>query len=126
MYISLGDLGLFILFCLTMTAGVIFIILMLNVIHLVKRVNSIVEANSQNINKSLTELPEVINNVNDFSKNANECLENANLAVGVIKGAVTDTVSTVEDSAEGVLDFVRAFSDIVKTIQGVVGMFGKK
>jgi len=122
LYISLGDLGLFILFIIAVTAGIFLIIVLVQLMGLLKKVRFIVDKNEQNLDQSLNTLPKVMDNVNE----ATEIIKNGLYKTEGTIDALTETfftsASAVETKTEAILSYVAIVSEVAK---GVYDFFSK-
>lgn len=120
--IPVGDLMLFLVFCMAVVVTVFVVILMLNLINLIKRANKIIDSNSGNLSKTLAILPETIRNVNDVSVDVKESMEKAGAFMETIEEAVTGTVVSVSEGTEGFMDIAKTAMNVFKM---VFSFFGK-
>lgn len=116
MTISIQDLGLFIIFCLIVAVAIFLIITLNNLNNIIKRANSMMDKNGENINKALTMLPETLKNVNDVAANVKENSEKVGNVIETVEGAVSETAAAVSDRTESILDFVKIANNVVKII----------
>ena len=121
--IPIKDLLLFIIFLLVITAGIFLIFLIYNLTQLIKRASKILEADSENIHKTLVLLPEATQNVNDVAVSIKSNMEKVEKAVGSVEDAVVETVAAVSEGTENVMNFVKIISEIIGI---VVGTFTSK
>lgn len=123
--ISVRDLLNFIMYFLGGTALIIFIIALIYVIKFVKRLDKLVEKNADNIDKTVSVLPEVADNINAVSLSLKNGIDKAEQTVEAIEDYVCDTVTTVSQGTEGILDFVSVVSEVIKSVLGFFSS-GKK
>lgn len=123
--ISVRDLLNFIMYFLGGTALIIFIIALIYVIKFVKRLDKLVEKNADNIDKTVSVLPEVADNINAVSLSLKNGIDKAEQTVEAIEDYVCDTVTTVSQGTEGILDFVGVVSEVIKSVLGFFSS-GKK
>lgn len=122
MLVDLFDIARFFIFCLVMTIGVFFIILLYNVNQFVKKANRVVEENSQNVYKTLYMLTDTMNNVNDITLSVKESIDKAGNAVESIGGTISETAATFNEGTGNLVEFVKIVSGVIRV---VLGMFSK-
>jgi predicted PurR-regulated permease PerM len=120
--IPVGDLMLFIVFCMAAVVTVFLVIMMINLINLIKRAIKIIDSNSENLSKTLAILPETVKNVNDVTVGLKENMEKAGVFIENIEDAVTGTVVSVSESTEGFMDIAKTAMSVFKM---VVSFFSK-
>jgi predicted PurR-regulated permease PerM len=103
--ISLPDLGLFILFVLACGVAVFLIMTLYNINRVVKKVNSIMEAGSEDLNKTIALLPETVGNVNEVAVSVKSNVDK-----------IAETAAAVTDKTQDALEIVRIAGTVVKTI----------
>lgn len=116
MYVDPFSIARFLVFCLAMTIGVFLIILIYNLVLLVKKANRIVDANDDNIHKTLTVLPETVNNINNVTLALKDSIDKAGNAIGALGGTVAETAATVNESTGNILEFVKVVNNIIRVI----------
>lgn len=121
--ITLGDLGLFILFAIGVTVGVFLIIALVKLIGLLKRITDLVDANRQNIDRSLENLPEVLENANEATTLVKNGLYKTEDTIDALSDTFLGTAAAVENKTEAVLNYVVIASEIAK---GVYEFFSKR
>jgi uncharacterized protein YoxC len=114
--ISLPDLGLFILFVLACGVAVFLIMTLYNINRVVKKVNSIMEAGSEDLNKTIALLPETVGNVNEVAVSVKSNVDKIGSVVESVEGAVAETAAAVTDKTQDALEIVRIAGTVVKTI----------
>ncbi|MFZ5990019.1 MAG: hypothetical protein ACOYWZ_23225 [Bacillota bacterium] len=122
---SLLDLANFILYTLGTAALVVLIITFININRLVKRVNKLVEKNEDNINRTVTTMPEAINNVNEVSLGIKRGIDKAGAAMETLESSICETVTAVSEGTEGFFDFVSIAGEVLKAVLSIFP-FGKK
>lgn len=116
MYITIEALVIFILVCLAVAVSIFLIITLNNLNRLLKKFNKIMETNKENIDKTISILPDTVNNLNEATISMKGTLDKAGSVIGTIDGAVTDTVVSVSDTTETVFEVVKVVGLIAKYI----------
>lgn len=124
--IRVGDLADFIIYSLGTAALIILIIALIYVIRFVKRVDKLLEKNTESINKAASLLPDTVANINDVSVSLKDGINKAEQTIGTVEDYICETVSTVSDSTEGLLDFVSIAAEVLKTITSFFQLGKKK
>lgn len=122
MYISLGDLGWFIMFLIAATAGVFLIIVLVQLMGLLKKIRYIVEKNEHNIDHSLNTLPHVMDNVNETTNIVKNGLYKTEDTLDALTDTFLTSASAVETKTETILSYVAIASEVAK---GVYDFFSK-
>lgn len=122
MYITLGDLGLFILFIIAVTAGIFLIIVLVQLMGLLKKVRFIVDKNEQNLDQSLNTLPKVMDNVNEATAIVKNGLYKTEDTIDTLTETFFTSASAVETKTETILSYVAIASEVAK---GVYDFFTK-
>ncbi len=121
MYITFTDLGIFILFLLLLTVGILFIIALVNLIGLLKRVRSLVDYNTANINKSLDDLPVVMDNVKQSTGIVKDGLSKTENTIDIFSETV-NSIAVTSSKAESWVNYLHVFWEVFNS---VVEMFSK-
>ncbi|WP_010251413.1 hypothetical protein [Acetivibrio cellulolyticus] len=124
--ISVRDIANFIIYSLGAAALIVLIIALVYVIRFVKRLDKLVEKNTDYINKTASLLPEVVDNINDVSVSVKDGINKAEQTVETIEEYICETVTTVSDTTEGLFDFISVAGEVVKTIVGLFPVGKKK
>lgn len=103
------DLLMFLVFCVTIAAGVFLIILIYHLTAFFKKLNRVFDQNNDNIRNTLTVLPE-------FVKNSNEVAVGLKEGITGIENAVGETASALGDGVDGILDFTKIVGNVVSVI----------
>lgn len=112
-YISVKDLGFFLLFLAGVTALVILSVFLVRLNGLIGKVTSILDTNKVNIDKTLGQLPDTVANVNSAVTDVRSAANSATEFIGGIGDRVSETAASVEDSYG---EFVDVFKNIVNII----------
>lgn len=116
----------FVILCCIITAVCVFLIIALyNAIKVIKRLDKVIETNNENINKTLTIIPETAKNVNDVTVVVKENLNKAGNVIGSLEDAVAETVASVSSGTENILSIVKIASSVISAITSVFNS-GKK
>ena len=154
-YLTLYDLGLIIVFILAVVGIIYFIITMKKVYELIGGVQRTLKTNEENINKTLSTLPEVmtqakdiaaslqvgarefetiapviLHNVSDISSSLKEGADIVVHSVDVIGTGISETVDTVSETVNTVRessdDAINLIKIIVEAVQYLVSRFSSR
>ena len=126
MYISLNDLGLFIVFCVVVVGGIFFTIAMFNLNKLIKKVNALLDKNSNNLDNTISSLPQLVNNTNDAMKTVKSGFDKVQGTIGEIEETIAETVVSVSEKADNLGIYFNTFTDIVKIFADIFVKAAKK
>ncbi len=124
--ISVRDLVNFVMYSLGAVALIVFIIALLYVIRIVRRLDKLVEKNTEYINKTASVLPDVVDNINDVSVSLKNGINKAEQTVETIEDYICETVATVSEGTEGIFDFVSVVSEVIKSVVAFFPLGKKK
>lgn len=97
--------------------GIVLIILLIKVLSLIKKVKTLVDDNCENINKTLSDVPVITENVKDISSTTKQVVDIA----GETVVNVLDSVSVISGTAKkgsGIIGIVTSILPIVMKIMG--------
>ncbi|QNO16016.1 hypothetical protein HYG86_15190 [Alkalicella caledoniensis] len=114
--LSLGDIGMFILFLLLLTVGIFLIITLKNLNELIKKATNIVNKNEVNINQSLEDLPHVMNNVKETTTLVKDGLHKTEETIYVLRESLIETASTVSSNTNTLINYVSFISEIARSV----------
>lgn len=115
-------LAVFIGFCLVVAVGVLLIIALVNFIKMTRKINKLIDDNTEHVNKTLKQLPSIAENLDKATISIKENVDTIGYSVGAIGGIFSGTPSTGEDSS-----FLLAIATIAESILKVIlGFFTKK
>lgn len=145
MYISVHDLGIFILFSLAVIISIYFIITLKNANILFTQVKNMIENNEKSIEKTISALPQlakntndiseilketmdkttpilpsIINNVDNISTNINKSVEKVGTKVEAIGEGISDTVNIVKERTEDVDLYLKIISEVMRLITSML------
>ena len=126
MYISLYDLGLFILFFVALAVGAYLIATLRNVLGILSQVRGILENQRTAVEESIEVLPELLNNSNEVVLGLKKTIDSTSSAVTYLEGNLTDTVDKVQETAETALLYARCITDVVKAVMTSFSKAGDK
>ena len=121
--IPLSELVTIILFLLGATALIFIILVLSKLLNVLKNVNSIVEGNKENIDKTIEKLPGITDNaleITDMLKNNMSDIQGVFESIGKISDTVKKGVDTINN------DIILKAKSIVDIIDAVKKMFDKK
>lgn len=119
MYISIGDIALFIGFCLVTIVSILSAIVLKKIISLIKKVNTVLDSNKSNIEKTITILPDTVQNLNDAAASFKNTMNKAGLIAGSIDSAATGGAVTISDTTENILEIVNIIGGIARFVKGL-------
>ncbi len=111
--LDLSAVAWFIIFCIAVTVGVFLIILLINCLKVVKKVNNIIENNSESITNTISALPETLKSVDELAVSTKGTIDKANSIVSSVEENVTDSFSF---NAENILNIINVASSVIKSI----------
>ncbi|SHJ70599.1 hypothetical protein SAMN02745227_00510 [Anaerobranca californiensis DSM 14826] len=114
MYISLTDLAWFILFSFAVAISVLLIIALANVIGTIKKINTILEKNENNINETLSTLPKVMDNVHQSTEVIKDGLFKTEDTIDALTTTVFNTTHSVHNKTETFLNYIVIVAELAK------------
>lgn len=124
--ISVNDLltflAVFIGFCFAVAIGVLVIISLINFIKMTKKINKLIDDNTEHVNKTVKQLPALVENLDKATISIKDNADRIGYSVGAVGGIFTGTPSTTDDS-----NFLLTIVSIAESILKVImGFFSKK
>ena len=116
MYVSLSDIGLFILFLLAIIVSVCLTFVLTRVFCVLGRVRSILEDHEDDIRETLSVLPEVLSNVNELSVTVKNTVSQTSTALSTIQDEFVDTVDDLRDGLETFSLYANVIGEIVRSL----------
>lgn len=116
MYISLIDIGLFVLFALAVVLGVYLVFILHQALKTLCHVRGILAAQDESIRQSLSLLPGLVTNLTALSASLSQSAELANTALQTWQEEVASTVEDLRDGLETVTVYSKAIGEIIKAI----------
>ncbi len=116
MYISLYDLGLFVLFAVLLVGGIYLIAVLRRVLCMLELVNGLVSAHQGEIRTTVTLLQETLTNINALTVSLKEATVQTTSAVRALPSEITDTVDDLRESFETFVFYARIAGEVVKAI----------
>lgn len=113
---SVREIADFLMYCLGAAVLVVLIIALISIIKFVKRLDKLVADNTDNINKTATTLPVVVNNINDVSASLKDGISKAEQTVEAVEDYICETVTTVTESTESLFDVLSIAGEVMKTV----------
>jgi len=89
---SYSQLAWFILFCLAVCVGILLIIALVKINRILYNFKKTYESNNENIDKTLSILPETVENVNDIVVTVKENINKAGAVIGIDTSENSSTV----------------------------------
>lgn len=116
MYISLYDLGLFILFAVIIIAGGYLIAVLHRAFCLLGSVREVLESHSGDIADLLSALPKVLANVNELAVSLQHAMEQTSSALAPLQDGFIDTVDELRDSLETFLLYAKMIGGFLRAL----------
>lgn len=118
MYISFYDLGLFILFTVTLAVGGYLIAVLRRTFCVLGHVQGILDVHSDEIGKIISELPEALENVNELTISLKRSADLTTSAFGSLQNNVLDTVDDMRDGLESFIVYAKIIGEVCRTVFG--------
>ena len=116
MYISLYDLGLFVLFAVLVVMGIYIIIVLRRVLCTLGLVHGILTEHRGDISKTVSLFQETLTHVNDLTLNLKEVADQTNKTVHSLPGEIIDTVDDLRESLEAFALYGRIVVEVIKMV----------
>jgi len=113
MYISLSDLGLFIFFSVTIIIAVYLIAVLRRILGVLGHIQGIFEAHDKDIQKTLSLLPEVLENVNELTANLKDTFNHTSDALCTLQD---DLLDDLQNGLETFAIYAKAIGSIFRTV----------
>ncbi|MDR3565811.1 MAG: hypothetical protein P4N59_30845 [Negativicutes bacterium] len=113
MYISLFDLGLVILFTITVVVSGYLIAVLRRALCVLGHVRGILDDHDEDIRATLTLLPETLANVNELASNFKETAEQTSSALSSLQN---DVVDDLRDGLESFAVYAKVIGDVLRMI----------
>ncbi|EEG76815.1 hypothetical protein [Dethiobacter alkaliphilus] len=148
MYVSLQDLGIFLVLLVLFVAGIFLVITLNNINKLVSGINKRISDNEKNIQETITnvnasmknineistaiymnkdllevQVPGTINNLHALSATLKNTGEKVDYSVDMVNTSLVETASTVQENTQDILGYVRIVSESLRIF---LEMFSKK
>lgn len=117
MYISLFDLGMAILIIVAIFAAIFAVIALNQLSGMIGDLRKIIAANSDNLNKSLAVLPEVMKNASGLAASAQEQIDSIGSAVGSLGSSLAETAASLNEKTVTGVSFMRSMMDTISIIR---------
>lgn len=101
--------------------GIMAIAVLVKAFMFLRRLDKIVEYNTENINSLMVVLPETIESVNDGVQSVTTTVDSANEAIDLVKDTFTLKTRSFSDM-DTILEVVRVVGEVIK---GIMGYFKK-
>jgi len=115
-------LAVFIGFCFAVAIGVLLIIALVNFIKVTRKVDKLLDDNTEYVNKTVKQLPSLVENLDKATISIKENADTIGYSAGAIGGIFSGTPATGEDSSL-LLTIVSIAEAVIKVI---MGFFTKK
>lgn len=116
MYISLYDIGLFIIFTILIVVCSYLVLVLHRTFCVLGSVKQILDGHNEEIEQTIAGLPETLANVNQLAISLKETADQANGAFGSLQHNITDTVDDLRDGMEDIIVYGKVAAEVFKTI----------
>ena len=116
MYISLYDLGLFILFAILVIAGVYLIAVLHRVLCIVGHIRTIFETHGKDIDGLLCVLPKTLANVGELAASLKTIVDETSSSLAPLKDNFMDTVDDVRDGLELFAVYAKVIGELFRKL----------
>ncbi len=116
MYISLYDLGLFILFTIIVVGSAYLIAVLHRVFGILAYVRDILRVHNTDISETLAELPKTLVNVGDLAVSLKRTVDQTGNVIGGLQADVTDTVDELRDDLETFVLYARVVGEFLQAL----------
>lgn len=116
MYISVHDLGLFVLFCLASAVCIYLIIVFRNLNSLLKALREAMALNAAPLQKTAALLPETVQNINDTAAAIREKVESAGAALNILEEAASERAAAVRENMAELIAWAGILGKLAKAI----------
>lgn len=114
--LTLGELGQLIIFLFVAAICVLAVIVLVNINKTVGKIRNIIDKNEQNIEKSFSAIPALVENISETSEAIKDNVGKLGSTVDSITSAVSETAAVVSDKSESFFDIVSVVAEIIKTL----------
>ena len=115
--IDLGQLMLFVFSILGIILLVAILIGILRFVETLKRLNTVLEKNENNINETLESLPKTAKNLENISEGLNEEMDNVKGSIENVSGTIETTTETVDMINEEILHPLKDVLGILEVVK---------
>ena len=126
MYVSLYDVGLIILFAISLAVGYYVISTLRGIIGVVKQISEVIDENKTAIGASLEVMPEFLTNSNELVVGVRKTIDTANSAVTCIEDNLVNTADKVQETVETALMYAKCAGEVAKAVVGAFSKVGEK
>lgn len=116
MYISLYDLGMFIIFIIILIASSYLIAVLHRAFRLLGRVQGVLDTHSNDIRQTISELPIALAHVNELAVSLKETADQTNSAFGSLQNSLTDTVDDLRYGVETCIVYAKIIGEVYRAI----------
>lgn len=118
MYVSLYDLGLFILFAVAITVSAYLIAVLRQAFSVLSHVRGILDTHDQDICETLSLLPEALANVNDLAESLKTTAEQTSGAIQLLQN---DVMEDLRDGLETFTVYAKIIMDVFRAVFSKAG-----
>jgi ABC-type transporter Mla subunit MlaD len=118
--LSLADIGYFIIFALIVAVCVYSVIILYRLNQVLKDTQSFLNKHRDNLDRTMENLPEILDNVNEASEIVLHGVDKAEVAIDSISTSITETAASFRQGATGVAGYVQIVTEIVDLIRSLI------
>jgi uncharacterized protein YoxC len=115
-YISLYDIGAFVLFIMVLIGGMYLIAVLHRTFSVLGYVKEILDDHGEEIRQTIAGLPEALGNVNELAVSLKETADQTNNAFGSLQHNITDTVEDLRDGMENIIVYGKVAAEIFQAV----------
>ena len=116
MYISLYDMGIFILFVIAAISGIYLIVVLRKVLCMLTLVHGVLGAHERDIGKTISVFQETLTHFNEISISMKELVEQVRQPSRALPGEFIDTVDDLRENIETFVLYTKVIVDVIKTV----------
>lgn len=116
MYISLQDIGLFVLFLITIIVSIYLIAVLRQTFCVLGHIKGILDDHDDNIRETLSVLPETLAHIDELAVSLKMTADQTNSAFGSLQNNLTDTVDDLRDGLETFTIYAKVFVEVFRSV----------
>lgn len=116
MYISLYDIGFFIIFTIAVIVCLYLIAVLHRTFYILGYVREILGNHKEDIDQTISGLPGTLDNMNELAISLKETVDQTNGAFGSLQHNITDTVDDLRDGMENMIVYAKVAVEIFRAI----------
>ena len=115
-YVSLYELGLFILFTIAVVVSAYLITVLHQAFCVIGHVRAILNARDADIQETLSVLPETLSNINELAISLKQTASQTNDAFHYLQDDLSDTVDSLRDGLETIVVYGKVIGDVFRAV----------